>query len=95
MSDIAVESVIAYRGLVHSLLARAAKVKPHNQVEPPLAEADLGESIWRLPQANGTAERNQQTNYAAVETAFREKFYELLVRKEFIITYYETLLMCF
>lgn len=81
MADADVESVKIYRQLVHDLLARAAKVKPGNQVEPPLTEADLGGSIWRIPRPEGGAEtgQNQQANYAAVETAFREKFYELLV----------------
>lgn len=44
--------------------------------EPPLTEADLGGEIWRLPDTAG----EQVTNHAAVETAFREKFYELLVK---------------
>lgn len=81
MSDADVESVKAYRQLVNDLLAKAAEVKPGNQIEPPLTEADLGGEIWRIPRPEGDTEteQKQQANYAAVETAFREKFYELLV----------------
>ncbi|KAL1962631.1 hypothetical protein VTN77DRAFT_9345 [Rasamsonia byssochlamydoides] len=80
MSDADVESVKAYRRLVNDLLAKAAEVKPENQIEPPLTEADLGGSIWRIPRPEGDTEteQKQQANFAAVETAFREKFYELL-----------------
>lgn len=81
MSDADVESVKAYRQLVNDLLAKAAEVKPEKQIEPPLTEADLGGAIWHIPRPEGDTEteQNQQANYAAVETAFREKFYELLV----------------
>jgi THO complex subunit 1 len=81
MADADVESVKLYRGLVRDLLAKAAEVKPGNHVEPPLTDADLGGSIWRIPRPEGDTEveQNQQASYAAVETAFREKFYELLV----------------
>lgn len=78
MSD--VESVKAYRKLVHDLLAKATEAKPDKQIEPPLTEADLGDAIWQIPVDEGLLNAHgQQAHYAAVETAFREKFYDLLV----------------
>lgn len=77
-----IEAVQVYRGMVDGLLDRAAQVKPNKQIEPPVTEALLGESIWRVPeQEQGIVKRlNQQTQLAAVEIAFREKFYRILVR---------------
>jgi THO complex subunit 1 len=66
---------------VDSLLDRAAQVKLDKQIEPPLTEAQLGETIWRpLPEDEEAINHlNAQTKPAAVEIAFREKFYRLLV----------------
>ncbi|OGM40644.1 THO complex subunit Tho1 [Aspergillus bombycis] len=75
-----VESIHIYRRLVDSLLARAELVKPDKQIEPPLTETHLGETIWKV---EGDDEKvanrlSQQTQFAAVEIAFRERFYSLL-----------------
>ncbi|KAJ5543139.1 hypothetical protein N7461_009142 [Penicillium sp. DV-2018c] len=72
--------VHVYEKLVDDLLNRAAKAKPDKQIEPPLTETHLGESIWELsPEARkATQDVNQQTKLAAVEIAFREKFYRVL-----------------
>ncbi|CRG92773.1 THO complex subunit 1 [Talaromyces islandicus] len=77
MSNDTIESVIAYRDLVRELLAKAAEIKQSDDVEPPLMEADLGDDASRIRLKSDT-EANKQHKYAAVETAFREKFYELL-----------------
>lgn len=71
-----------YRGLVDNLLDRAAQVKPDKQIEPPVTEALLGEPIWQVAEQdkNAVNQLNQQTQLAAVEIAFREKFYRILVR---------------
>jgi THO complex subunit 1 len=82
MSRVEIESVKAFRGRVHELLLKAAQVKPKKQIEPPLTEADLGDSIWHIKGQGDATDMKEQTQllqYAAVETAFREKFYELLV----------------
>ena len=81
MADEDVESIHIYRRLVDRLLARAELVKPDKQIEPPLTEAHLGEAIWKV---EGDDEKvanrlSQQTQFAAVEIAFRERFYSLLV----------------
>lgn len=82
MGSAEIEAVQVYRGLVDSLLDRAAQVKPDKQIEPPVTEALLGEPIWQVPeQEQGIVKHlNQQTQLAAVEIAFREKFYHILVR---------------
>lgn len=81
MTDTAIDSTVAYRGLVRDLLAKAAEVKNGHNIEPPVTEASLGDLVERAYLKNGKiqAETAKQTNLAAVETAFREKFYELLV----------------
>ena len=75
-----IESVKEFRGLVHELLLKAAQVKPKKRIEPPLTEADLGDSIWHIKEQGDVTDVKEQTQqYAAVETAFRERFYDLLV----------------
>ena len=78
MADTAIDSTVAYRGLVRDLLAKAAEVKQGHEVEPPITEASLGDLIERANLKDGTIQK--QADFAAVENAFREKFYELLVR---------------
>lgn len=78
MIDTAIDSTATYRCLVRDLLAKAAEVKKGHDVEPPITEASLGDLV-DLKNGNIQAETNKQMNFAAVETAFREKFYELLV----------------
>lgn len=83
MASSEVEAVQVYRGLVNDLLDRAAQIKTDKQIEPPLTEALLGDRIWQLPVDDEASEKllNQQTQLAAVEIAFREKFYHILVRR--------------
>ena len=81
MADVDVEATQVYRRLVDNLLDRAERAKPDKQIEPPLTEAQLGDSIWQI-QGDGLQVVDglgQQTQYAAVEIAFREKFYGVLV----------------
>lgn len=81
MADVDVEATQVYRGLVDDLLDRAERAKPDKQIEPPLTEAQLGDSIWQI-QGDGLQVVDglgQQTQYAAVEIVFREKFYGVLV----------------
>ncbi|KAJ5632288.1 hypothetical protein N7490_008627 [Penicillium lividum] len=79
MASVEVEAVQVYRELVDGLLDRAAQIKTDKQIEPPLTEALLGEPIWQISsEHNGVKLLNQQTQYAAVEIAFREKFYHIL-----------------
>lgn len=70
-----------YRKLVDDLLNRAERANLDKQIEPPLAEAQLGEAIWQIhgDDAQVVDRLSQQTQFAAVEIAFREKFYHVLV----------------
>lgn len=81
MADMDVEATHIYRILVDDLLDRAERAKPGKQIEPPLTEAQLGDSIWQIQgdDAKVVNQLGQQTQYAAVEIAFREKFYRVLV----------------
>ncbi|KAJ5617600.1 hypothetical protein N7537_002714 [Penicillium hordei] len=80
MANEDIAGVQIYKRLVDSLLDRAAQVKPDKQIEPPLTETHLGESIWQVPSEDNKATKhlNPQTKIAAVEIAFREKFYRVL-----------------
>lgn len=77
------EAVRLYKEVVDRLLERAAQVKHNSQIEPPLTEGTLGEPIWQVPteKQEVVKELNPQTQFAAVEIAFREKFYRILVRE--------------
>lgn len=77
-----VGAVSVYRKHIDLLLERAEKAKPDKQIEPPLSETHLGEAPWVVQKEDQPviSNLNQQTQFAAVEIAFREKFYSLLVR---------------
>lgn len=76
-----IASVKVYQQLVQGLLDKATEIKRDCSIEPPLTDADLGDAIRRIQQdqESGLKEQSQQAQYAVVETAFREKFYDLLV----------------
>lgn len=82
MAEMDAQTTHAYRRLVDNLLTQAEQVKPHKHIEPPLTETHLGDSFWLIQgEDEQIAKRfSQQTQFAAVEIAFREKFYHLLVR---------------
>ena len=81
MSGEDVRAVKVYRKLVQDLLDKSAQVKRDSIIEPPLTDADLGDAIHQIQQGQDGVlkEQGQQAHYAVVETAFREKFYNLLV----------------
>lgn len=83
MAPVETDAVTVYKGLVDRLLDRAVQVKPDSRIEPPLTESLLGEKIWKAPEGQEEAvqQLNQQTRVAAIEIAFREKFYRILVRR--------------
>lgn len=81
MSNEEIRVVQVQRKRIETILNKASGLKPDGNIEPPLTEADFGEKIWQLDSEkfNGETSHGEQTSYAAVETAFREKFYDLLV----------------
>ncbi|PYH47221.1 THO complex subunit THO1/HPR1 [Aspergillus saccharolyticus JOP 1030-1] len=80
MAEVDVGAIPLYRSLIDELLSRAEHAKPDGQIEPPLTEAQLGDSFWLIQgeDAQVIKKLGQQTQLAAVEIAFREKFYSLL-----------------
>lgn len=76
-----IRTVQIYRKIVEELQEKAAELKRTPTIEPPLTEAELGDTIRDTLQRKIESEGNYspQSHYAAVETAFREKFYELVV----------------
>ncbi|RDW67131.1 THO complex subunit THO1/HPR1 [Aspergillus mulundensis] len=75
-----VDLIDIYRRLVDTLLTKAEHVKLGKEIEPPLSETQLGESFWVVQGEDEQISKqlSQQTRFAAVELAFREKFYSLL-----------------
>jgi len=75
-----VTSVPAYREMVEKLLGFAATIKSEQAIEPPLVSAELGERV-RLIYENESlpVKENKPAHYAAIETAFRDRFYDLIV----------------
>lgn len=88
MASADIEAVQVYKGLIDGLLDRATQVKPA-QIEPPLTEGLLGDRIWEVPEhEQGVVKQlSQQTQYASVEIAFRQKFYPLVVRPAYLQAY--------
>ncbi|KAL4812596.1 THO complex subunit 1 transcription elongation factor-domain-containing protein [Aspergillus spinulosporus] len=80
MANIEVDVIEIYRRLIDGLLDKAEQVKPGKEIEPPLTETQLGESFWlvRGEDEQTVKQLSQQTQFAAVEIAFREKFYGIL-----------------
>ncbi|RAL13666.1 THO complex subunit THO1/HPR1, partial [Aspergillus homomorphus CBS 101889] len=80
MAEVDVGAIPVYRSLIDELLSRAEHAKPEGQIEPPLTETQLGDSFWLVQgeDAQTAKKLGQQTQLAAVEIAFREKFYSLL-----------------
>ena len=82
MSSNGIASVDAYSHAIEKLLVRARQIKPHNGAEPALTAADFGGIIEEIGElSNKYSVANSQAHYAAIETAFRNIFYDLLVRE--------------
>lgn len=84
MASADIEAVRVYKGVIDGLLDRATQVKPA-QIEPPLTEGLIGDRIWQVPKQEQeiVKQLSQQTQYASVEIAFRQKFYPLVVRRAY------------
>ncbi|KAI9715180.1 MAG: hypothetical protein M1812_006159 [Candelaria pacifica] len=85
MSSDGVEAVQELTAAIQDLLDLAHAAKPSHDIEPPLAISDFGGDIERIgsPKTHQShdpvrAERDKQAQYAAIETAFRNLFYDLL-----------------
>lgn len=77
MSSAGIDFVDAFTITIRKLLKRAGEFKPNGGIEPALTAQDLGEGIKEVEQ-HSPESRNRK--YAAIETACRNKFYDLVVR---------------
>lgn len=81
MPSAGLPSVGAYSDVIDRWLAKVDNVKQHAGIEPALIAADFLDEIEEIGkirhESNGST---QQAQYAAIETALRDIFYELLVR---------------
>ena len=82
MSSDGIASVQTYSVAISNLLDKARNVKVNSSIEPALNASDFTggiEDIRKL--SNGSFLSNGQAHYAAIETACRNIFYDLLVRR--------------
>lgn len=69
-----------YTTAISSLLDTARNVKPDKHIEPALTVSDFGGGIEEIGNlSNGSFTGSNQAHYAAIETACRNIFYNLLV----------------
>lgn len=81
MSSDGIASVHSCSVAIKNLLDRARDVKVNPSIEPALNASDLAEGIEEIGKlSNGSFIANSQAHYAAIETACRNIFYDLLVR---------------
>lgn len=81
MSSDGISSVDTYSRAIEKLLEKARQIKPHNGSEPALVATDFGGLIEEVGElSNKCFITNSQAHYAAIETACRNIFYDLLVR---------------
>ena len=81
MPSAGLPSVDAYSDAIKRWLDKAESIKQQPNIEPALIAADFlkeVEEIGKIRHESGVS--TQQAHYAAIETALRDKFYELLVR---------------
>ena len=77
MCSAGIESVNDFTASFKRLLASARDVKPNGDIEPALTTADFEGEIKAIGQKSHGAPNRE---YAAIETACRNIFYDLLVR---------------
>ncbi|MCJ1472769.1 hypothetical protein MMC13_001418 [Lambiella insularis] len=69
----------AYTNVIDSCLDKAKELKPQASIEPALTASDFKKQLRYLEDTRiEKITENQQPHYAAIETAFRNTFYELL-----------------
>ena len=81
MSGDGIASVQTYSVAIKNLLDKAREVKVSPGIEPALNASDFAGDIEEIGKlSNGSFLANSQAHYAAIETACRNIFYDLLVR---------------
>ena len=77
MSSAGVSSVDDFTTRTRNLLAKAQEFKPDGGVDPALTVKELGGDIEKFGRPDAVSNKD----YAAIETACRNIFYALLVRR--------------
>jgi THO complex subunit 1 len=74
------DTVQAYRDLIHHHLERLNHVKQDEGIEPPLTEANCADLVVKVETkvADKSIGQTKKAHYALIETVFREKFDFLL-----------------
>ena len=88
MSITDVSPVDEYSVAIRAALARAREAKPPRKIDPILASPDLEECIGIIESTGSTSVLTYgeaRTSYAAIETACRDIFYNLLVSRSITI----------
>ena len=74
-------AVGAYTEAIQNILRIAEKVKPIANIDPALKASDFDGGIEKISQlGGGSVDESNQRYYAAIETASRNVFHQLLVR---------------
>ncbi len=83
MSSAGISSVDTLTASLRKLLERSNELKPNGGIEPALTSTSFnGDLETIIRRAEGGITANAQDHYAALETACRNIFYDLLVRSQ-------------
>jgi len=84
MANFQVPAVDSFGELLKELLQRAEEVKQTTTVEPSLNKSDFNELLGRIEStfyASATTLEQRKRNYPPIETAIRDAFNNILVRR--------------
>ncbi|KAK4692939.1 THO complex subunit 1, partial [Lecanoromycetidae sp. Uapishka_2] len=89
MSSVGINSVNDFTAVIEKLLTRAREIKSNGGMEPALTTLDLAEGLNEVEQKSLS---NINRKYAAIETACRNIFYDLLCEPSLLFWLVEELL---
>lgn len=85
MSSAGISSVDRLTASLRKLLERSNELKPDGGIEPALTLTNFGGNLETIIRgAEGGVTANAQDHYAALETACRNIFYDLLVKSKYL-----------
>ncbi len=85
MSSTGISSVDRLTASLRNLLERSNELKPDGGIEPALTSTNFGGDLETvIRRAEGGVTVNAQDHYAALETACRNIFYDLLVGSKYL-----------
>ena len=81
LSSTNLTSVEAYADAIDRWLQKAEDVKQEACIEPALVASDFLEEIENINTIRNESNASPQAHYAAIETAIRNAFYDVLVQE--------------